>query len=368
MENPASICILRLSALGDATHVVPLIRTLQKAWPEVAITWVINRLEAKLVAGLPGVTLLAVDKSNVWRAYADLKKRLDNRRFDVLLQCQLSLRANFLSGCIKAKRRIGYDRPRSKELHGLFINERIPETQPQHVLDAIGSFAEALGLKQTEVVWDIPVPEEDRDAAEKLLPGDQPTLIISPCSSHPLRNWRPEYYAEIGNHAILQHGLRVALCGGRTKTEKDMAQAIAARMGDQALDLVGKDTLKQFLALAKKAKAVLSPDSGPMHMANAVGTAVLGLHAATDSRRSGPYSSLEWCVDRYAEAARKFMRREPNKLAWGRKIEYPGVMDLISPHDVREKLDGLMAVLNTSRPADNPDKTFLRPRSSPEPG
>ena len=92
----------------------------------------------------------------------------------------------------------------------------------------------------------------------------------------------------------------------------------------------------------KRATAVLTPDAGPMHIANAMGTKVLGLHAATDSTRSGPYSDLRWTVDRYDAAARKYLNKAGPDVRWGKRIEFPGVMDLISAETVIERLDALM--------------------------
>jgi heptosyltransferase I len=105
------------------------------------------------------------------------------------------------------------------------------------------------------------------------------------------------------------------------------------------LDLTGKDTLKRLLAMLGRAQLVLTPDSGPMHMANAVGTRVLGLHAASNPDRSGPYSDRRWCVDKYDAAAQQYFGKAASELAWGSKIERPGVMDLISVDDVLERFD-----------------------------
>lgn len=340
---PRSICILRLSALGDATHVVPLVHTLRDAWPEVAITWIVGKVEAKLVGDLPGVEFVVFDKRAGWSGLRAVAAALRGRRFDVLLHCQVALRANLLSALVRAERRIGFDRARSKDLHGLFVRERIPARSGEHALDAIGSFCEPLGLRQTRVRWDLPVPPADEAAARALLPGDEPTLLVNPCSSHPLRNWRPERYAAVADHAIARHGLRVAICGGRSELERRTADAILAAMKRPAVDLVGRDTLKQFLALSRRAVALLTPDSGPMHMANAMGTPVIGLHAASNPARSGPYASRQWCVDRYDAAARRFRGVPATALPWGAKIEVPGVMDLVETDAVVERLDALVA-------------------------
>lgn len=330
---PRSICLLRLSALGDATHVVPLARTLRRAWPDLALTWVIGRGEFKLLEGLAGVEFVVYDKNSGLKGMRELRRHFAGRRFDALLQMQVAARANLLSAFIPADRRIGYDRSRSKDLHGLFINERITDRPGIHVLDALGSFCEPLGLRQTDVSWDLPVPDEARAWAQVQWPDDdQPTLLISPCSSHTRRNWRADRYAAVADHAAAQ-GWRIVLCGGRSQLERDTSDAILATVRSPALDLVGKDTLKQLPALLERADLVMTPDSGPMHIANAMGSKVLGLHAASNPLRSGPYSDLRYCVDRYDDAARKFLGKPASGIKWGTKIEHEGVMDLVTVDD-----------------------------------
>jgi heptosyltransferase I len=338
MTPPASICLLRTSAIGDVTHVVPLVRTLQQAWPDTALTWVVGKLERKLVGDLPGVEFVTFDKAAGWPGMRAVRNALRGRRFDALLQMQVALRSNLLSLGIEADRRVGYDRARAKDLHGLVINERIPARSGEHVLDAIGSFCEPLGLQQTAVRWDIPIPDEAHAWAAEQLPGDTPTLLVSPSSSHALRNWRPERYAAVMDHAAAR-GWRVALVGGPSAGERNMADAVLAACRRTPLDLTGKDTLKKLLALLSRAPLLLTPDSGPMHMANAVGTKVLGLHAASNPDRSGPYSDRRWCVNKYDEAARKYLGKPASDIPWGSKIEKPGVMDLIGVDAVIERYE-----------------------------
>ena len=332
LSADARVCLLRLSALGDVTHVVPLVRTLQAAIPRIRLTWVIGRGERRLLDGLPGVDFVEYDKASGLGGMRALRHRV-GARFDALLQLQVAARANLLSAFIPARRRIGYDRARSKDLHGLFVDERIPARPRIHVLDAIGSFCEPLGLRQTCVEWNLPVPNEARDWAAAQWPRDaQRTLVISPCSSHELRNWRSERYAAVADHAV-SRGWRVVLCGGRSELERRVGDEIAAAMATPPLDLIGKDSLKQLPALLERADLVMTPDSGPMHIANAMGTKVLGLHAASNPARSGPYSDRRYCVDRYDDAARRFRQRPASEVAWGTKIEHAGVMDLVTVDD-----------------------------------
>ena len=351
MASPSSsLCLLRLSALGDVTHVVPLVRTLQAARPGAPIHWIIDKGGQKLLEGLPGVTFHVYDKKSGVAGMKALRAQLPAGGFDALLQMQVALRANVLSAFIPARRRIGYDRSRSKDLHGLFINERIPDRPGIHVLDAIGSFCEPLGLKQTTVSWDLAVPAEATAWAQAQWEDDgRPVLMISPCSSHERRNWYPDRYAAVANHAA-RHGWRVVLCGGRSELERRTADAIQAQLEHPALDLVGKDTLKQLPALLARAALVMTPDSGPMHIANAMGTKVLGLHAASNPHRSGPYSDRRYCVDRYDDAARKYLGKPASALKWGTKIEFDDVMQLITVDDGIAAFERYVADHGTTSP------------------
>ena len=333
-DAPRSICLLRLSALGDVTHVLPLVRTLRDGFPGVALTWIIGKGERRLLDGLPGVRFVEYDKRSGLAGMRAVRHAL-GQRFDALLQLQVSARANLLSAFVPARRRIGYDRARSKEGHGLFVSERIPDRPGIHVLDAIGSFCEPLGLVRDRVAWDLPVPDEAHAWARAQWHGDgRRVLMISPCSSHALRNWRAERYAALADHAT-SRGWRIVLCGGRSELERATGDAIVAAMAqrDGVLDLIGKDTLKQLPALLARADLLVTPDSGPMHIANAMGTRVLGLHAATNPQRSGPYSDRRFCVDRYDDAARRYRGKPAAELKWGTRIEADGVMDLVTVDD-----------------------------------
>ncbi len=338
---PRSVCILRLSAIGDVTHVVPLIRSMQAQWPDTAITWIVGRREAELVGDLPGVECLVFDKRGGRRAWQALRLALRDRRFDVLLHMQVALRANLLSTLVRARTRLGYDRRRSRDLHGWFINQRVPWIHGQHVLELFQTFGHTMGLAPQPVRWDIPVPEEAQAFAREHIPDDQPTLLVSPCSSHPLRDWRPERYAAVADHAVRRHRMRVILCGGPGERERRMGDAIQHHMQETPVDLIGRDTLKGMLALLERSAALLAPDSGPAHMGAATGTPVLGLYAASNPRRSGPWGSVDLCLNKYDQAARIYRKKAATELRWGTKLEYPGVMDLIRPEEVCGRLDEL---------------------------
>jgi heptosyltransferase I len=339
---PDHVCILRLSAIGDTCHVLPVVRTLQQAWPQTRFTWVIGRVESKLLGHIPDIEFIAVDKHSTVSAHRTLRKTMRGRKFDVLMHMQVSLRASVLSTAIPASVKLGFDRRRARELQWLFTTNRIRPAERQHVMDSLFGFAEKFGVYEKLLRWDIPIPEEARAYARALIPDGAQTLVISPCSSHHLRNWRPEYYAEVADYAVSALGLRVILCGGPSEIERQMGEAIVRHMKQPCENVIGKDTLLQLLATLERATVLVSPDSGPAHMASAVGTPVVGLYAATNPARSGPYLSRQWCVDKYEVAARRILRADPAKLPWTTKIERPGVMDLITPEDVIKKLHAVM--------------------------
>lgn len=297
---------------------------------------------------LPGVEFITIDKNAGLGALPALRAAVRGRRFDLLLHMQVSLRASLISLPVRATQRLGFDRARARELQWLFTNARIAPRHDEHVLDSFQGFVAALGLEPGELEWNLPLPQEARDYAAGLIPDARPTLIVSPCSSHAARNWRPERYAAVIDHAVAQHGMRVLLCGGRSQLERDMGAAIERHARSPLVNQIGRDTLPQLLALLARATALLSPDSGPVHMATMVATPVIGLYAATRLQRVGPYCSRRWCVDRYAEAARRFRGCGPEQLPWHRKIEEPGVMDLIEVADVRDRLDALLAEVRTA--------------------
>jgi heptosyltransferase I len=342
---PQKVCLLRLSAIGDTCHVVPLLRTLQAAWPRTRFSWVIGKVEAKLMSLIPDVELITVDKGAGFSAFTRLRQDMQRRgAFDLLLHLQLSMRASANAALIPAPIKLGFDKPRARELQWLFTNARVAGRSREHVLDSFLGFADALGVQHRRIAWDIPLPPEAQDYAARLIPDAQPTLVISACSSHPARNWLPERYAAVAAHAVRVHGMRVLLCGAPNAHERAMGLAIANLAKVPVVDVVGRDTLPQLLAVLARATALVTPDSGPAHMATMVGTPVIGLYAATNPERSGPYLSRRWCVNRYEEAARRFLEKPAAELPWNTKIEQPGVMDLITVDDVTTKLDELLAL------------------------
>jgi heptosyltransferase I len=136
--------------------------------------------------------------------------------------------------------------------------------------------------------------------------------------------------------------MRVVLAGGRSAIESQFGSSITAAARAGVVNQIGKDTLPQLLGLMSQSTALLSPDSGPAHMATMVGLPVIGLYAATNPARAGPYYSRDWCIDKYDAAAQKYLGKPAAEIPWTTKIEPNGVMDLIGVSEVTAKLDALM--------------------------
>ncbi|HSG65102.1 MAG TPA: glycosyltransferase family 9 protein [Gammaproteobacteria bacterium] len=341
-EAPEAICIIRLSAIGDTCHTVPVVRAFQAAWPETAITWIVGKVEHGLLTGLEGVEFLVLDKRRGFAGYRAVRQGLAGRRFPLLLHMHASLRANVVSALVAADTRLGFDRARARDHQWLFCNARLPATPRQHVMDGLFEFATAVGIAPGEPCWDIPVSPADREFARGQIGDADPVLVISPCTGQRFRNyrnWRPERYAAVADYASRCYGARTLLTGGSTVLEREYGREIAARAATPVTDLIGRTTLKQLLALIARASVVVCPDSGPAHMATAVATPVVGLYATSNRHRTGPYKSQHLVVDRYPEAVRREFGKRVEDLRWGERVRSPDAMDLIEVADVTAKLD-----------------------------
>jgi len=342
---PERLCVLRLSAVGDICHTVPVVRSIQRQWPQTRITWIIGRLEASLVGDLPGIEFIIFDKGRGWRAYAELRAQLRGRHFDALLQMQISIRSSLASLLIPADIKLGFDKARAKDKQWLFTNARIPARPRQHVMDGLFGFAETIGVHDLTPQWDIPIPPQARAFVEQHLPGDAPLLAISPCSSNRARNWRnwrAEGYAQVADYAAEKHGMTVVLTGGPSQLEKDYGEKIGALARHTPINLIGQTNLKQLLAIIQRAEAIITPDSGPAHMATTVGTPVIGLYVTSNPLRSGPYLSQQWVVNKYPEALQAEMGKTVDEVPWGQRVRSAEAMSRISVADVIAKLDGVM--------------------------
>ena len=338
---PKSICIFRLSAIGDVCHTLPILRTLQATWPNTRITWIIGKLEASLIGDIENVEFIIFDKKLGRKAYSQLKQDLSGREFDVLLMMQAALRASIASLIINAKVKLGFDRNRAKDFQWVFSKQKIAINPEKHVMDGLFGFTSALGIDHQVHDWQIPLSTNDQVYANNLI-GSKKTAIISPCSSerkNNFRNWSEKNFAAICDY-LDSYDYQIILTGGPSELEKHYGQQIQELSRSKNINnQIGKTSLKQLYALIRKADMVIAPDSGPIHMANSAHTKCIGLYASSNPLRTGPYHQQKLVVNKYPEAVRKFLHKDAEEIKWGQRVRNPEVMDLVQVEDVIEKLN-----------------------------
>lgn len=353
---PETLCLLRLSALGDITHVLPTLRTLQKHWPATKITWIIGKSEYQLVKAIENINFIIFDKSAGLSSYLELNKQikqhLKGKAFDVLLHMQLSIRASVASLFIPAKVKLGFDKKRAKDMQSLFCNYQItPDSTEQHVLESFLEFPRYFGLEPV-ISWQLPVSQSAIDVIAKRLHMNESTrdkklFVINPCAvakSKNWRNWSVEGYAAIADYVSDQYDMQVALTGGNSQLEKDTAEEIILLCKtSKPVNLVASTSIDELVAVLYLADIVLAPDTGPVHLASALGTDTIGLYASTNPDRAGPYNHKQYVVNKYPQALLKYNNKKVEDAAWGERIKTADCMTLISVDDVIKKIKLLLS-------------------------
>lgn len=339
-----SICLVRLSALGDVLMFVPLVRALQQYFPKASITWVISPLAYTLVEEIKQVEFIVLDKPKTPADYWRFKQQLKHRQFDVLLAAQASLRANCLYPLIRATRKIGYDKRRSRDGHRWFMREHIQPGR-DHTLDGFLKFAAALGVPHASPVWNLPVEDAAYQWARSKIKSNQ-VLIINPAASKAERSWFAASYIEVLQSVLARWDIQVILIGGPGAEDKALGDAIATAV-PIVTNLIGQSTPKQLLALIDLATLVLCPDTGPAHMAAAMDTPVIALHAVTNVDISGPYTYRDLAVNAYPLAL-QHKKQSVDSVPWGTQVHEAWAMTLVSIDAVMARLDTFFAQLTFS--------------------
>ncbi|AMG30455.1 lipopolysaccharide heptosyltransferase family protein [Grimontia hollisae] len=335
---PQSLCILRLSAIGDVCNAMAAVQAIQSQWPDTRITWIAGKAEAALLTPLlPDVTVIAFDKKQGIKGMKAVWQSLKGQQFDALLHMQSAIRASVLSLGIKAKYRLGFDKVRASDLQSWFTNIKVPSPASPHVLDGFMAFTEMLGLAPQTPTWKISLAKEDIVWAKAQL-RDKPTLIVAPAASKAFKNWTAEGYAAVIEHAM-KKGFDVILAGGPGQIEIALGQAIENQLSQPVKNLIGKTTLLQLLALEKEASLVLAPDSGPAHLANAVNTPVIGLYAHHNPARTGPYNWRQYVVSVYAEAIEAETGKTVEQVSWRTRVKDENAMQRITIESVIARFD-----------------------------
>ena len=326
------ICIVMMSAVGDAVHVLPVLHALDRHSPEARITWVLQPGPAMLVRGHRHVDdIVLFDRSKGWRAFTDVRRELSTRQFDLVLDFQVYFKAGVVTSFTNAPVKLGFDRNRARDLNWLFTTDRIPPHEPQHVQDQYLEFLAALGIPSAEVAWELgPWPHErewQRSFFERL---DRPAAAIVVATSKPQKDWLPDRWAEVVDVLYHDFGLEPVLVGGRTERELAAERVIMERARHKPISALGSG-LRNLVSILDGSALVLAPDTGPLHMAVALDRPVISLMGYTNPKRTGPYRRFhDLIVDAYGEPGEDYPISMENRL---------NRMPRISVNDVVERIE-----------------------------
>ena len=345
MKKNLSLCIIRLSAIGDVCHTLAVVQAIQRQYPDAEITWIIGKTEAMLMQDLPNIRLIPFDKKSGWKGIFTIWKQLAHKRFDFLLNMQTAFRASILSLGIKADKKMGFNKDRAREMQWIFTNQKVEQTTSPHVLDGQMMFAKAIGVTDLTPKWQLPIPEETIEKAKQWLDPIRKNEVVSPCSSKAEKDWLIERYADIANWLIAQN-INVILVGSPVKRELEMTACIQ-QLAPNVQNFVGNTSLKELAALLKLADLVISPDTGSAHIASIQGTPVIGLYAIHNPRRTAPYNAQQNVISVYDEAVQDYYGKSWQVLPWATKAKSKtgeNLMARISVESVKQKVVEILAI------------------------
>ena len=334
-ESIQRIAIVRLSALGDVCHAMAVVTAIQARYPNASITWITGPAEAQLVRLMPNVDVRVYHKKSGFKGMFALGRSLKGVTFDVLLHMQWSLRASLLTRVLNAKKRIGFAKSHSREKQYWFVDQLAPEPAGQHVLDALMSLACAIDVPLQSPSWALSIPESDLLLPERF-------VVVNPCGSKVTKDWTLQGYRALIK-SLLSQGLAVVVTGG--PSDREIAVCNAVSDGLEVTNLVGKTSIASLLDVIQKAALIISPDTGPAHMATIVGTPVIALFALSNPKRTGPYNDQDNVVSVYRELVEKETGKSLEVLPWATTVHRKDAMAQLSQEAVMAKVNSVICQL-----------------------
>lgn len=325
--DPKRILLIKPSSLGDVVHALPVLNLLKRRWPQAQISWLVTPACAGLIESHPQLHETIVFERRrlgaFWRnpraaaGLMRLTKELRQRQFDLALDLQGLLRSGWLAWRSGAPRRVGLSD--SRELAWLFHNQRVVIDKPDlHAVDRYLAAAEALGCGRQPVEFLLPQRQADRQSVEAMLPPERFAVLL-PAANWLTKRWPVERYAALVEPLRQRFGLSSVVAGGADAVE-------LAREIPGALSLAGKTTLGQLVELLRRADLVVANDTGPMHIAAALGRPLVAVFGPTNPQRTGPYGRPECVVKVEVPCAPCYRRR-----CWHRScLEWLGIEPVLA--------------------------------------
>ncbi|MBV8781652.1 MAG: lipopolysaccharide heptosyltransferase I [Phycisphaerae bacterium] len=298
MSEPQRILIIKPSALGDIVHTLPILHLIRERWPEAHIAWLVNPSFAGLIQGNPELNeVISFDRKRYgrgWRNPIALWRLLQflwmlrGKRFDLAIDLQGLFRSGFLTRITGAKRRIGF--ANAREGAPLFYTERVVVGDvEQHALERYLTLADSLGCGREPVRFVLPRAPLDADAVPLVR---EPYAVLLPGTNWATKRWPIEYFANLVEPLRERFGLRTIVAGAPDV----IPLANQIQSGQQIGNLAGKTTLPQLVTLLERASVIVANDSGPMHIASALGRPLVTIFGPTNPVRTGPFGRMETVV------------------------------------------------------------------------
>ena len=312
--RPGRVCLIKPSSLGDVVHALPVLSALRVLWPDAHIAWVVNRGLRGLLDGHPDLDeVIPFDRSKAKLSPGGIvsisKFLFDLRRhdFDLVVDLQGLLRSGVMSRATGAPIRVGLADAREGSRH--FTTHRIDSPGPEsHAVDRLLKVAEAFGADVTRSRFRVAIGPDDFEWAREALEGvPRPTLAINVGARWLTKRWPPEHFAAVARRAAEDRGAGLVLVGAAE--DRPLVDVLKVALGPiDALDLCGRTTLPQLAAVASAVDVFLSNDTGPLHLAAATGSRVVGVYTCTSPARTGPYGpnavaveSCVWCAPSFVK-------------------------------------------------------------------
>ena len=328
----ARVCIVMMSAVGDAVHVLPVINALKRHDPATHITWVLQPGPAALVRGHRSIDEIVIfERAKGWGAFADVRQKLATRQFDLVINLQVYFKAGIVTSFTRAPVKLGFDRARARDFNWLFTNQAIPPHPVQHVQDQYFEFLQALGIPHEPVVWDLGPWEQEREWQRQFFaPFERPVASIVVATSKPEKDWAPARWAEVCDALYNDYGVQPVLVGGTTPREMDAQAVIMARVSRKPISALGSG-LRNLVGILQGSALVLAPDTGPLHMAVALDRPVISLMGYTNPKRTGPYRKFhDLLIDAYGDPGEDYVPTMENR---------PGRVARITVRDVLDRVE-----------------------------
>jgi heptosyltransferase I len=324
--------MMLMSAAGDVVHALPLVSAIKRHRPECTISWVLQGLPASMVRGHPCVDeIIEFDRSRGVRAFTDIHRRLDKKKFDLLVDLQVYFKAGVVTALADATVKLGFDRARARDANWLFTNRKIPPRPIQHVQDQYLEFLDYLEIPYALLEWNIgPWDGERAWQSEWASQFERPIAAVVIATSKPEKDWLPERWATVCDSLYSDYGLQPVLVGGRSARELDAERIIMDRTSAPIRSELGSG-LRKLISILDASALVLAPDTGPLHMSVALNRPVISLLGYTNPKRTGPYRRFhDLMIDAYANDGEDYVPTMENR---------PGRMPRITVDDVLRRAD-----------------------------